>query len=82
MAWVKMVPESEATGFLKELYEHRGGHGSGVVSEVVKVLSLRPELMDVRVRFGDAMTFGGSGLGRFREEIIATSISAMCKCRY
>jgi hypothetical protein len=38
--------------------------------------------MDIRVRIGDRMTFGGSGLGRYREELISVSISAVCKCRF
>jgi hypothetical protein len=80
MAWVKVVAEEEATGLVKQIYQ-RSKRGS-VQSEVVKVFSLRPELMDLRVRFGDRMTFGGSGLGRYREELIAVSISAICQCRY
>jgi len=80
MAWVKVVAEDEATGLVKQIYQ-RSKRGS-VQSEVVKVFSLRPELMELLVRFGDRMTFGGSGLGRYREELIAVSISAICQCRY
>lgn len=80
MAWIKMVGEEEATGLVKEIYQKsRNGKQQ---SEVVKVFSLRPELMELRVRFGDRMTFGGSGLGRYREELVAVSISAICECRY
>ncbi len=81
MAWVKMVSEAEATGLVKEIY--RGSRrGTSQRSEIVKVFSSRPDLMDIRVRFGGHMTFGGSGLGRYREELIAVSISATCACRY
>ncbi len=80
MAWVDVVSEHEATGLVKEIYG-RSRHGS-VQAEIVKVFSLRPELMDIRVRFGDRMTFGGSGLGRYREELISVSISAVCECRF
>lgn len=80
MAWVEMVSESAATGLLKEIYERP--RPSGELSEVHKIFTLRPELMDVRHRFQDPITFGGSGLGRYREELIAVSISAVLGCRY
>jgi hypothetical protein len=51
-------------------------------SEIVQVFSLRPELLRARQIFGHTMHFGGSGLGRFREELIATSISATLRCRF
>ncbi len=81
MAWIRIIEEDEATGLLKEIYKRSKKRGSET-SEIVKVFSLRPELMDVRLHFGQKMTFGGSGLGRFREELIAVSISAACQCRY
>ena len=80
MAWVNLVSEQDATGLVKEIYS-RSKRGP-VQAEIVKVFSLRPELMDIRVRIGDRMTFGGSGLGRYREELISVSISAVCKCRF
>lgn len=81
MAWVKTVAPEEATGLVKRIYES-GRQGKKQQSEIVTVFSLRPALMDLRVRFGDAVTFGGSGLGRLREELISVSISAACACRY
>ena len=72
MAWVRIINESDATGALAELYTR--WRRPIPLPEVVKVFSVRPELMDMRLRFQDRMTFGGSGLGRFREELIAVSI--------
>jgi hypothetical protein len=81
-----MVGEDEATGIVAEEYagvRRYRGHEQGVqVAEVVKVFSLRPDLLRARQAFGQTMTFGGSGLGRFREELIATSISALLACRF
>ena len=86
MAWVRMVEEHEATGIVAEEYagvrRYRGHERRVQVAEVVKVFSLRPDLLRARQAFGNAMTFGGSGLGRFREELIATSISALLACRF
>jgi len=80
MAWVKVVPENEATGLVKEIYEEneRGQH----TAEIIKVFSLFPKLLDVRRRFSKVITFGGSGLGRYREELIALSLSGLLQCRY
>ncbi|OFW43228.1 MAG: hypothetical protein A3J28_17430 [Acidobacteria bacterium RIFCSPLOWO2_12_FULL_60_22] len=84
MAWIKLVQEDEATGTVREIYRrHRVAFGrEGAVGEIVKVFSLRPDLLEARVAFGNTMTFGGSGLGRFREELIAVSISALLKCLF
>ncbi|MBI4200309.1 MAG: peroxidase [Chloroflexi bacterium] len=85
MAWIRMVEEDEATGYVREAYERslaRDQLGKGGVQEVLKVFSLRPDLMAARTGFGSAMTFGGSGLGRYREELIAVSISALLHCKY
>jgi alkylhydroperoxidase family enzyme len=84
MAWIKMVNESEATGLVREEYERHYAliKKQGGVGEIVKVFSLRPDLLRARVDFGNAMTFGGSGLGRYREELIATSISAQLSCKF
>ncbi len=84
MAWIKVIHEHEATGAVKRVYE-----GSKVakirkvgVGEIVKVFSLRPDLLEARTEFGTTMTFGGSGLGRYREELIAVSISAILNCLF
>ncbi len=84
MAWIKIVQEDEATGLVKEIYDRHLVHFErrDRVGEIVKVFSLRPELLRERVRFGNTMTFGGSGLGRFREELIAVSISAAVGCKF
>ena len=47
-AWIKMIPESEATGSLREMYEQaRTPHGT--VDNVMKVHSLRPHTMQGHV---------------------------------
>ena len=83
MAWIKMVNEDEATGPLKEIYEGiRFNRTALELPEINKVFSVRPDLFQARHWFGQAMTFGGSGLGRYREELIAVSISTMLNCKF
>lgn len=84
MAWIRTIRPEEAEGLVKEEYS-RAWRTSGqvpVVAEVVSVFSLRPDLLQARGKFGHAMTFGGSGLGRYREELIATSISQLLGCKF
>ncbi len=81
MAWIQVVEEEEAEGFVKEVYQ-RGRTPFGGVDEILKVFSLRPDLLGARATFGSTMTFGGSGLGRYKEELIAVSISSVLNCKY
>ena len=83
MSWINEISESEATGAVKTAYEESMRMaGTPNVGTIVKVFSLRPDLLKARVGFGSAMTFGGSGLGRRKEELIATSISGLLDCKY
>ncbi len=84
MAWIKVIDEAEATGAVKRVYEGKkvAVIRKAAVGEIVKVFSLRPDLLEAPTEFGTTMTFGGSGLGRFREELIAVSISAMLQCLF
>lgn len=85
MAWVKMIGPSEASGPLKAEYDRIAAQFAdrdGWIPEVTAILSVWPELMIARNNLSNSCTFGGSGLGRFREELIATSISALLSCRF
>ena len=81
MAWIRVINENEAQGYVREVYE-RARTPLGGVDEILKVFSIRPELLGTRAAFGSAMTFGGSGLGRYAEELIAVSISSILHCKY
>ena len=83
MSWIREITESEATGEVKATYDQSMSQtGRDRVGPIIKVFSLRPDLLKARVAFSGAMTFGGSGLGRRREELIATTISALLGCKY
>ena len=86
MSWIKTISESEASGKLKEIYDglQKKALSSRIrgIAEIAKIFSLRPELLEARGQFGRAVHFGGSGLGRRREELIATAISGLLKCKY
>ncbi len=81
MAWIGTITESEATGEVKNIYD-KARTRRNCVGNIVKVHSLKPELMRAYQAFSHAVTFGGSSLGREREEMVAVLVSALLKCRY
>jgi hypothetical protein len=82
MPYIKTVEESEATGQVKEIYEKRKDHHTGKVSNIAKIFSLRPELLEAQHRFSRAIQFGGSSLGVKSEEMISVLVGALLKCSY
>ena len=81
MTWIQTIPESQATGVLKEVYD-AWAKLMGSVPEIVKSTSLRPEFTQKFEALRLAITFGGSRLGRRKEELIALVVSVINKCRY
>ncbi|HZS01107.1 MAG TPA: peroxidase [Chloroflexota bacterium] len=81
MTWIRTISEEEATGPLKELYDRLAAR-MGRVGNIVKACSLRPQVLIDQQAFTRGVTFGGSPLGRRKEELIATMISGLLKCRY
>ena len=49
---------------------------------VIGVMKLAPDTLKAVDRMNMAVTFGGSSLGRTREELIAASVSALNECFY
>ena len=83
MSWIEEISDSEATGDVRSAYaKSMKFSGQLKAPPIIKVFSLRPDLLKARVGFASAMTFGGSGLGRRAEELIATSISGLLSCKY
>lgn len=81
MAWVQMIPEEAAAGKLRELYQ-RTRERAGVVPNIGKVQSLRPETacrgFDLYCQVMDAP----SGISRRERVLIATVVSKVNGCLY
>ena len=81
-AWIKMIPESEATGPLKEMYA-QAMTPHGTVDNVMKVHSLRPLTMQGHVALyrsvlhNDQLTFPLWFL-----EVVASYTSILNRCAY
>ena len=87
MAWIKIIDEQHTTGLVKQIYDTINSRPTATrpapqITEIISVFSIRPELLRARHAFSQATTFGGSGLGRYREELIAVSVSATLNCKF
>ncbi len=80
-AWIATVSPEEAEGLVREVYEEDIAK-NGTVSVVTKMMSKKPKVLKTWWRFKHALTFGGSSLGRVREEYIATLVAMKYKCSF
>ncbi len=82
MTHLKFVETGEAEGLVKEVYEAMSQGPAGRVPPLMQTLSLNPEGLAGFEKFYHAISAGGSTLGRRREEMIATAVSAWNGCWY
>lgn len=81
MTWIRTVPEAEAAGYVKSVYEaHRNARGW--VSNIIKSFSLRPELLRAFQNMFATLMFGPSELSRAQREMIAVVVSVTNRCHY
>lgn len=78
MAFVRTVPEHEAAGLVKELYD-AGTASMGYVPNYTAVLSLRPEILAAYRALGRAIR---SGMDLRRYELVTTAVAARLRCSY
>ena len=82
MPYVHVVPEAEATGVLKELYDRSRSRSGLGVSNLYKAQSLRPEHMYRALEFANLLQFQEFELTAAQREMIATSVSAINRCKF
>jgi len=91
MSFIEIIAQEDASGELKEVYERTLARLSPSVRQrrgnklppIVKIFSLCPELLETRVGFDKGIYRPGhSGLGRRKEELIATQVAALSGCRF
>ena len=77
-----MVAEGDATGPLAEIYARtKAGSISGVVPEILRTMSLRPEFL-AAIDDASKLHFTDGALTRAEHEMIASYVSALNRCRY
>lgn len=82
MSYIRQIEASEATGELKEIYDQMMAAPGGRIAPVMQIFSLNPPLLGKVREMNSIITFGGSSLGRRREEMIATLVSTLNGCHY
>ena len=81
MAWIKVIQESEAVGYLKELYQ-KYVEPTGVVDNVLKIHSLNPKSLRTHYDLYAHLMQGRSDLSRAQREMIGVVASAANDCHY
>ncbi len=81
MAWIQELgPEDDPT--VRSLHEEWHARRS-FMPNMIRVFSLKPALMRAFDDFCRAVSFGGTSLGRRREELISSFyVSSLLDCRH
>jgi len=72
-------PDDDPT--VKEISDRFTGK-RGYLPSIMRAFSLKPSLLRQVAGLAQATTFGASGLGRRREELISAYVSRLLDCRY
>ena len=83
MALIKMVPEPEATGKVKEVYDDiKSRIGIDFVPNLYKVMASKPDYLEANWNKVKAVMIESGKLDRLTKEIIAVAVSAVLGCEY
>ena len=81
MPHIRLTEPDEATGLLASEYEAAIGR-AGKIFNIVKAMSLRPEVLHASMEMYKAIMFGPSSLSRAERELLATVTSSANDCHY
>jgi alkylhydroperoxidase family enzyme len=83
MASVKLIPEDEATGQVKALYDEiKAKLGTDFVPNLYKAMASNPEYLEANWRKDQAVMSESKRLDPLTKEIIAVAVSAVNACHY
>ncbi len=80
MSWIDL-PDDDATPELSRLTKPYRNEGRPTPA-VIAAMKHNPRAMRGVLQMNFGATFGGSSLGQYREELIATTASALNDCFY
>jgi alkylhydroperoxidase family enzyme len=78
---LRLTEVDEAEGLLKTEYDAALGR-AGKVFNIVKAMSLRPDVLRRSMDLYRGIMFGGSGLSRSERELLAVVVSRENDCHY
>lgn len=83
MAAINMIPEDQATGPVKEIYEDiKAQLGIDFVPNLYKVMAAKPGYLEANWRKVKTVMVEPGRLDRLTKEIIAVTVSAVNACEY
>ena len=81
MAHLRLIQVDEATGALRVEYD-AAAERAGKVFNIVKAMSLRPEVLSRSIELYREVMFGPSPLSRQERELLAVVVSSANDCHY
>jgi hypothetical protein len=82
MPRIRWIEEADATGDVAAAYERtRQASPMGVVPDILKTMSLRPDFMTA-IMHASRLHFSDGALTRAQHELIASYVSALNRCHY
>ena len=81
MAFINTVDPQDAEGIVKQEYE-KGIHRSGLVFNILKIMSLSPAALRESMHLYIAIMYGEAELSRVQREMLATVVSQVNHCYY
>jgi alkylhydroperoxidase family enzyme len=81
MAYLRLIEVEEATGELRVEYD-AALERAGKVFNIVKAMSLRPEVLKRSIELYREVMFGASPLSRQQRELLAVVVSSANDCHY
>jgi alkylhydroperoxidase family enzyme len=81
MAWIETVAPEDARGRLAASYAAATAR-AGRVFQIVRAMSLWPEVLDPAMQLYVAVMHGESALSRARREMLAVVVSRANDCHY
>jgi len=81
MSYIKTIEQKDAKGLLKDIYDNLSG-SIGMIPNIIKVQSLRPDLLEPLIRFNFALMETEHGLSKTTKELIAAYVSKINSCEY
>lgn len=83
MASVRLVPEDEATGKVRVVYDEiKSELGIDFVPNLYRAMASNPDYLEANWRKVKAIMIGSGRLDRMTKEIIAVAVSAVNACGY
>jgi alkylhydroperoxidase family enzyme len=79
--WIRTIGPEEATGLLKRLYDEALAR-AGKVFDVLRIQSLRPDVLRTGVQLYRDIMFGKGPLTRAQREMLAVVVSRANACEY